>query len=289
MPRPQAPSRDRGDTPAAAYRVLPAPSTAATVASLLALATVAWVLTVRQAGSMADMVNGLGQVGRRMPNDMGIASFLGMWSVMMAAMMSPSVAPAVLAHRLVLRRRDEGVGPTVAFVAGYLAVWSIVGVLYLVPFLWFRALPGHAGGSRWLAALAGAVLAVAGGYQFTRRKTHCQQSCCSPVAVVGEHDVGSGVVGGLRTGASYGIHCLGCCWALMAVLLVVGLMNVVWMVALSVLFLAEKHSHRALVLGRLVGVALVVLGLAVVAKPSLLHAVSGASEKVPTTMHMNMG
>lgn len=246
---------------------------------LVAIAAAAWLVTVRQAGSMSNMVNGLGQVGRRMPNKMGIAAFLGMWAAMMAAMMSPTLAPVVLAHRLVLRRREEGIASTVAFVAGYLAVWWLVGVAYLLPFLWFRGLPADAADSWWLPAVAGTTFVLAGAYQFTRWKAHCQGTCCAPLAFVLDHDPGNGVARAFRVGMSSGAHCLGCCWALMAVLLVVGLMNLVWMIALSLLFLAEKHFRRALSLGRVVGVALVILGLAVMLRTELLHTISGARAK----------
>ncbi len=78
------------------------------------------------------------------------------------------------------------------------------------------------------------------------------------------------------------MHCLGCCWALMTVLLVVGLMNLVWMVALSLVFLAEKHWRQALRAGQAVGVGLVLLGLAVAVRPSLLPTISGnTAERAP--------
>ncbi len=277
---------ERPDTPATSYRTLPSRSVMITTVAVLAVAAIAWLITVRMAGSMSNMVNGLGQVGRRMPNDMGVGPFLWMWTAMMVAMMAPAVVPAALAHRLVLGRRGEGAVSTAAFVAGFLGVWALVGVLYLLPFLWFRGLPADAAESWWLPVLGGGILILAGGYQFSRRKAHCQGACCAPVALVVGSDAGTGAIRALRTGARHGIHCLGCCWALMTVLLVVGLMNVLWMIGLSLLFLAEKHWRQAIVAGRVVGVALVLLGVAVVAWPDLLHTVSGVPTEAPLMTQM---
>ncbi len=268
------------------YRLLPARSTAAIVTALLAVAAAGWVYTISRADSMSDMVTGLGQVGHLMPDTMAVTGFSAMWVAMMAAMMCPTLAPVVLAHRAMLRRRNEGLASSVGFVAGYLAVWWLVGLVYLLPYLWFRGLSVDAGGSRWLPALAGAVLVAAGAYQFTRRKAHCQESCSSPQAFVADHDAGRGVGGAFRTGAANGRHCLGCCAGLMAVLLVVGLMNLVWMVALSLVFLAEKHLRRSSGLGRMVGAALIVLGVVVGVWPTVLPPISGTSDKPPPMSDM---
>ena len=267
---------DRPDTPATSYRLLPTGRTAAIAGGLAVLAALAWAYVVRDASAMSDMVHGLGQVGQRMPNEMGVVAFLEMWAVMMAAMMAPAVLPAVLAHQAVLRRRDEGVAPSVAFVVGFLAVWSLVGAAYLIPFLWFRDLTAGAADSWWLPVVAGAVLVLAGAYQFSPWKAHCQQSCCAPVGLVLRHDAGKGTVGGLRTGLAHGFECLGCCWALMAVLLTVGLMNIFWMLGLTLVFVAEKHWPQALLFGRIFGAALIVLGLAAMAWPGVLHTISAA-------------
>ncbi len=277
----------QADTPATTYRALPSHSTLLVALLVIAVAAIAWFFTASMADSMSKMVNGLGQVGRRMPNEMGVGRFLLMWAVMMTAMMAPAVIPATLAHRLVLRGRGEAASSSAAFVVGFLAVWSVVGVVYLLPFLWFRGLAAETADSWWLPVVAGAILLVAGAYQFSRRKAHCQGACCAPVTLALDHDAGTGTTSAMRTGVRHGIHCLGCCWALMAVLLVVGLMNMVWMVGLSLLFLAEKHWRKALVFGRVVGVALVILGFAVMASPGLLSTLSGASAK-PAAMQMEM-
>ena len=277
------PDSDTPDTPRAAYGLLPRPLTAGIVAWLTGLAALAWVATVRQTGSMSDMVSGLGQVGGRLPNDMAVPVFLGMWVGMMVAMMFPTVVPMVLAHRLVVRRRREGAAPTVAFVGGYLAVWAVIGLVPLLAFLGFRNLASDAGDSRWLPAVAGTVLLTAGVYQFTAWKALCLRACRTPLTFVLHHDFGGGARSAFRAGLSHGAYCVGCCWALMAVLVVVGLMNLAWMALLALVFLAEKHWHHAVGLTRVVGVTLVLLGLAVIANPSLLPTISGVGEDPPAT------
>ncbi|MGH9177732.1 MAG: DUF2182 domain-containing protein [Acidimicrobiales bacterium] len=274
----------RPDTPRSTMRVLSQRVTVGVALWLVVFAAVAWALTARQARDMDDMVSGLGQVGARAANDMAAPVFLAMWVGMMVAMMFPTVVPMVLAHRAVVQRRGEGAGPTVAFVGGYLAVWSVIGLVPLAAFLGFRDLAADAGDSRWLPTLAGGILVAAGVYQFTGWKTVCLRACRSPLAFLIQHDFGGGSRSGFRSGAFHGAYCLGCCWALMAVLVVVGLMNLVWMAALSLVFLAEKNWRHGIGLTRLVGATLVVLGLAVVARPALLPDVSGAGSGSPAQM-----
>ena len=267
----------RGDTPRSAMSLWPGRVTLIVVGWLVGLAGIAWWTTVRQANSMSDMVSGLGQVGGRAPNDMTIPVFMGMWVGMMVAMMLPTVAPVVLAHRMVVQRRGEGNAPTFAFIAGYLIVWSLIGVIPLVGFLAFRDLAADAADSRWLPTVAGVVLVGAGTYQFTRWKAACLKACRSPMSFLMTHDFGGGSRSALKAGLSHGMYCLGCCWALMAVLVIVGLMNLVWMAGIALVFLAEKNWKRGIGLTKLVGAGLVGLGLAVIIWPDILPAVSGAS------------
>ncbi|MDP8977753.1 MAG: DUF2182 domain-containing protein [Actinomycetota bacterium] len=258
------------DTPRMTYRLLSRQMTVAVVAVLLGLAAVAWASTVGRALSMGGMVSGLAQVGGGMPASTGGPVFLGMWLVMMVAMMFPAVAPIVLAHRSVVMRRGDGSLPTVAFVGGYLVVWTVAGLLPLAALLGIWEISAEAAGERWLGTLAGGVLVVAGAYQFTAWKTTCLRACRTPMSFVLTHDWGGGSRSALRAGLSHGLFCLGCCWALTSVMLVVGLMNLMWMAALTLVFVAEKNWRRALGLTRVVGTVLVALGAAVVVQPSIL-------------------
>jgi predicted metal-binding membrane protein len=261
------------DTPRLAYRALERRATLTTVGILLALAALAWWSTLGNAHDMAGMVQGFAHVGVAMPFDMSTALFMSMWITMMVAMMFPTIAPIVLLHRMVVRRRGQGALPTVAFAGGYLVVWAAVGLVPLAVLVGFRQVSD---GSSWVDRAGAAVLLVAGAYQFTRWKETCLRACRTPLTFLATHDFGSGAWGAFRAGVSHGLYCLGCCWALMAVLFVVGLMNLAWMAAIAVVFLAEKNWRHGVVLTKVVGVALLAFGLVVLAHPSVLSSVTPA-------------
>ena len=237
---------------------LPRPLSAGIVAALLVCAAAAWLVTVSQAGSM-----GMGGIAM-----VGAALFLTTWLVMMVAMMFPSVAPMTLAFASVTRSRGEGVVPTAAFVLGYLLVWTAAGlvplaVLQAASHIWMTP-------PSWLPRAGGAVIVAAGIYQFTPLKDACLRACRSPLGFILSHDFGGGSASAVRAGVSHGTYCLGCCWALMAVLAVLGLMNIAWMAVFAAVFFIEKNVRRGELLPRIVGVACVAGGLAVVVWPVLL-------------------
>jgi predicted metal-binding membrane protein len=265
------------DTPGRVLGMLERRVTLTTTAALLGLAAVAWALTVQQAIGMSDMVTGLAQVGSRMPNLMSAPVFMLMWLTMMVAMMFPTIAPMVLAHRLVVLHRGDGALPSVAFVFGYIGVWTAIGVVPLTVFLGLRDLPDDAAIVPWLPRLSGLVLLVAGLYQFTPWKSLCLRACRTPLGFIMTHNFGSGSPGAFKAGLSHGAYCLGCCWALMTVLVVVGLMNLVWMALLSLVFLAEKNWQFGIQLNRLIGSATALIGLAVLVVPDVLSIVSGGA------------
>jgi predicted metal-binding membrane protein len=244
--------------PASRVSPLTRPASVTIVAALLVCAGVAWVITVRQAGAM-------GMGGMAMMN---ASLFLITWIVMMVAMMFPSIAPMTVAFASVTRSRGEGYAPTALFVLGYIAVWAISGLVPLavaqaVNQLWMTP-------PSWLPRVGGAVIVLAGIYQFTPLKDTCLRACRSPLGFIIAHNFGAGTPAALRAGASHGLYCLGCCWALMAVLAVIGLMNVAWMAVIAAVFFVEKNVRRGELLPKAVGAACVVAGLAVVAWPGLL-------------------
>jgi predicted metal-binding membrane protein len=259
------------EQPRSAFYVLQRRITIGIVAVLLVLAGVSWWNTVGNSRDMSSMVQGIAQVGRDMPFDMSIGLFLSMWVAMMSAMMLPTIAPIVLLHRSVARRRGEGATPTVAFVGGYLIVWALIGLIPLAALIGFRHI---AETSTWVARAGGGVLVLAGLYQFTPWKTACLKACRSPLSFLMTHDFGSGPGGALRVGLSHGAYCLGCCWALMAVLFVVGLMNLGWMAGIAIVFLAEKNWRRGVGLTYVVGAAVALLGIAIIAHPAWLSTVA---------------
>lgn len=264
------------DTPRGAFGLLSWRINLAIVAVLAALSALAWRSTIRQSQMMEQMAMGLGQLGALMPGVMSTGLFLAMWATMMAAMMLPAVAPMALAHLAVVRRRGEGILPTAAFVASYFAIWVAIGAIPLLAYLWLEQASMEAAQSRWLPALAGAILIAAGVYQFTSWKSVCLEKCQSPFAFIMTHDFGGGIRSAVRAGAAHGVYCVGCCFALFSVLLVVGLMNLLWMAALFALVLVERNWKHGLFVARGAGAALVVLGIAVIARPAILFVLSSA-------------
>jgi predicted metal-binding membrane protein len=246
----------------------------ATVAALFSLAVIAWLLTVRQAMDMRSMVTGVADVGTLMPNNMSAPVFMTMWVTMMVAMMFPTIAPMVLAHRMVVAKRAGGSLASMAFVAGYLVLWTVAGIIPLGLFLAFNNLAPTSTLASSLPRIAGATLLVAGLYQFTPFKAVCLRACRNPFDFITSHDFGAGPLNDFRAGLSHGAFCLGCCWTLMVVLVVVGLMNLAWMAILAVVFLAEKNWRHGVGLARIAGTAVAVLGIVVIAEPGLLQVIS---------------
>lgn len=261
------------DQQGAAPRILDKRSTAEVAVPLVAVAILSWLFTISQASHMSGMISGLGQVTTHMPNDMAWPGFMLMWMGMMAAMMVPTIGPVLVAQRAAARARGEGALVSFEFVAGYLAVWLLIGLVPLAAFLAFRNPPTPAQSESWLQIAGAAVLVAAGAYQFTPWKSYCLGACRSPLGFVRRHG-GPGTRGALGGGARYGMYCVGSCWALMAVLAVVGLMNLAWMAAIALVFLAEKNWRHGVLLSRVAGAALVALGVSVAALPSLLSVIS---------------
>lgn len=255
------------DTARSSYRVLQVKATLATCAVLLGLSALAWWSTARTADNMmTGMADGIASSATAMmPFDTSAPVFMAMWTVMMVAMMFPTIAPIVLLHQKVVKSPLL----TTAFVGGYLLVWTAVG---LVPLAILYAFRNIAMDASWVAPLSGIILATAGAYQFTPWKDTCQRACRSPLNFLMTHDFGQGPAGAVRVGATHGLYCLGCCWALMAVLFVVGLMNLVWMAAIAVIFVVEKNFQYGAIVTRIAGAALIVLGIAVLVDHTILEA-----------------
>jgi predicted metal-binding membrane protein len=199
------------------------------VALLFVLAAVAWWSTVdRMRGMDAGPGTDLGTLGW----------FLGVWTVMMAAMMLPSVSPTVALYSQMTKGRSP-LRPLV-FTSGYLLVWAGAGVLAFGladaggrvtgdVLSWDRA-------GRWLA---GGILVLAAVYELTPLKNVCLGKCRSPLGFL----LGSwrdGMRGALSMGTRHGAWCLGCCWALMASLFALGVMSIAWMAFVAALIAAEK-------------------------------------------------
>jgi predicted metal-binding membrane protein len=233
---------------------------------------------IAPAGSMAGMdmegmdmegmdMSGMEGMGMSAPtwSWTGAAAFIAMWTVMMAAMMLPAAAPMILVFAAAQARRARTVTvPTWIFVAGYIAVWAAAGVLAYALVQAAGAVAAGMGAealARWAPRALGLTLIVAGLYQFTPFKRVCLSHCRSPMAFVAQH-WRDGRIGALRMGLAHGAYCLGCCWALFAVLLAAGMMSLAWMLLLTVVVFVEKvfpHGRRA---APVIGIALAALGLA---------------------------
>jgi predicted metal-binding membrane protein len=233
----------------------------ALVALLFGLAALAWWSTAdRMAGMDAGPGTDLGALGW----------FLGVWVVMMAAMMFPSLAPTAALYARMTHRR----GPVrpLLFAAGYLLVWGAAGLvafgLYRAGRSVFGSSLGWDSGGRWLA---GGVLALAAVYEFTPLKDVCLAKCRSPLAFL----LGTwreGPRGALEMGARHAGWCLGCCWGLMAALFALGVMSLTWMALVAALIALEKTLPWRRTVTWVTAGLLLALAIAVVAVP---HEVPG--------------
>jgi predicted metal-binding membrane protein len=193
-----------------------------------------------------------------------LALLFAMWVVMMAGMMLPSAAPTFLLYAGVIRKSPEGErarAHVYAFASGYLLVWTAFSLIATVlqrlfAHLLFLSPMMEARGRGFGSAL----LMVAGLYQLTPFKRTCLESCRMPAAFIARHWK-RGVAGGFRLGLAHGLYCLGCCWALMLLLFVGGVMNLWWIGALTVFVLLEKLAPLGAQGGRLSGVLIVAMGV----------------------------
>jgi predicted metal-binding membrane protein len=192
-------------------------------------------------------------------------TFLVAWTAMMVAMMLPSSAPMFLLYRMSAGDGSRGELRTLSFVGGYLLVWAAAGVIVLVAQRFFDSVLD--GGMRPLGVAA--VLVAAGAYQFTPLKATCLRACQTPADFLVRHWRG-GTLGPLRLGIDHGLYCLGCCWALMAVLVAAGGMGLAWVALIALIVLIEKLVPRATWFSRVVGVAFVVGALVVMLRPELV-------------------
>ena len=246
---------------------------AVVLGGLVVVTAAAWIYLFLGAGVPMDAMDmGGGQITMMAPEwSLGYAVLIFlMWAVMMVAMMLPAAAPVILLAAVVDRRRDEqraAGAPTrsALFATGYLLVW--VGFSIAATALQW-ALDEAGLLSETMAAanrvLAGAVLLAAGIYQWTPLKDACLSHCRSPLGFLMQHWRG-GARGTVETGIRHGLFCLGCCWVLMALLFVGGLMNLLWVAAITLLVLLEKTAPWGGRMSRVTGIVLALWGAATLA------------------------
>jgi predicted metal-binding membrane protein len=247
---------------------------AAALAALTALswAYILWLAAVMDMGGMN--MNGFRMVpagiGLMMPapepwEATEFAYVFAMWAVMMVGMMTPSAAPMVLIYARVGRQasaQGRPLAPAGWFVAGYLAAWtSFAFAATAAQWVLDRAAlldPMMASASR---AFGGIVLIAAGLYQWTPLKDRCLAHCQSPLQFILRHGgFRGGARGAFDLGLRHGAYCVGCCWGLMALLFVGGVMNVLWIAAISVFVLIEKVVPAGRAISRLAGLAFIAAG-----------------------------
>jgi predicted metal-binding membrane protein len=209
---------------------------------------------------------------------LGVILFLAMWVAMMIAMMFPSVYPMVLLFARVSKGQAGQSGkrqvPTWVFVAGYLAIWTLFGGLMYLGSLLVQWMGGQVSWfGEWAFVASGLVLIAAGLYQISRWKGVCLTHCRSPLSFV-LHQWRAGTLGAFRMGIDHGAYCIGCCWGLMLVMFVMGLMSLVWMGCLTVVIFLEKVTRYGPALSKVVGGVLILLGVGILLHPTLIQHLS---------------
>jgi len=237
------------------------------VFALLGVIILAWGYLLLGAGMSLDEMGGM-PMAQEQPiwTPAYAAVVLAMWAVMMAAMMLPSAAPMILLYGTIANRRELRGDPAVGagvFGLGYIVVWtafSLAAVALQFGLDHAQLLsPMMSVTSR---SVAGSVLIAAGIYQWTPLKQACLRRCRSPLEFL-MTEWREGPVGALKMGLRHGTYCLGCCWMLMLLLFVGGIMNIAWIATVAAFVLIEKVSPGGHWIGRVTGVALAVWGVAI--------------------------
>ena len=238
-------------------------------ALLLLSAATAWI-------AVAALRHGMGAMPGTM--GLGVIAFLGVWTLMMAAMMFPGVAPfASFYTRTFTEHRERRL---LAFASGYLLVWAAIGLpAFGAAWIADRLVADHATAATALAAI---VFLSCGVYQLTPLKDRCLALCRSPLGFTLKYTTYQGRGRDLRAGVLHGAFCAGCCWALMLLLLAFGLMNVLAMLAVATAVFIEKTWRHGVRFARALGVLSLVFAVLVVVRPAIapgLHAPSTPIEK----------
>ena len=231
---------------------------------LLAILLLSWIYLINASAGMRSMLSqaemhaamGMAEM-QSWPREL-LALFV-MWAVMMVGMMLPSAAPLILLILGVYRRRDDRNTRlnSILFLGGYLLVWTIFSLAAASgQIALHRAALLSADMAARSGILTAAILIITGVYQWLPMKGACLVHCRSPLAFLSHH-WREGRTGAVRMGFVHGLFCVGCCWALMTLLFVAGVMNLLWVAAIAVFVLVEKLSRQGLLFGRVVGVLLI--------------------------------
>ena len=247
----------------------------AIVVTLVTLVCVSWIYLVYVSNGISDMEMsssmknnmGMGAMKPGVPMPWGVGdwiSMLIMWSVMMIGMMIPSASPMIILFARLKTQKSAQVKsyiPTLVFVSGYVVIWSGFSILATIAnyILHSNAMMSGMMGETTSSIVGGVLLVAAGIFQFTPIKKACLNKCRTPMGFL-MTNWKDGNSGALRMGLEHGTYCLGCCWLLMALLFVLGVMNLVWIAALALFVLIEKMAPNAQWIGWISGVALIIWG-----------------------------
>jgi predicted metal-binding membrane protein len=250
------------------------------LAAIAAIAILAWAHIIWSAVAPAAHPSGAGAMEGMAGHGAGpglapwsVADFVAMllmWSVMMVGMMTPSAAPMILIYARVGRKAAGGgtpFAPSGWFASGYLLAWAAFALAatilqWLLEQAMLLAPMTASAGPR----LGGLLLVAAGAYQWTPLKHACLTQCQSPFQFIQRHGGFRGDRGGaLRLGLRHGAFCIGCCWALMLLLFVGGVMNLLWIAGIALLVLAEKVLPYGRLISRAAGAAMIAAGAALAA------------------------
>jgi predicted metal-binding membrane protein len=243
---------------------LPRRERAFILTGLLGVTVLAWGYLLAMAADMEGMTAGMAAPRLAAWSPLDWILMLLMWAVMMVGMMLPSATPTILLFAAVRHKqsaRGHDIAPVPAFVAGYLAAWtgfSIAAVILqwgLERLALLTPMMAAAGNS-----FGGVVLIAAGLYQLSPIKHRCLEHCRSPIEFLSRH-WRPGVAGAVGMGLEHGAYCVGCCWVLMALLFVGGVMNLLWVAAITGFVLVEKVAPRGNIVRRVAALLLIAWGI----------------------------
>jgi predicted metal-binding membrane protein len=243
--------------------------------SLVVTVIIAWLyLLYMNRGVPSMKMTGMDMPGMVMPelhqwSAASVLFLIVMWAVMMMAMMLPSAAPMVLTFLSLNQRRRVAARPLVPasiFLLGYIVVWT--GYSIVAALAQWRLHEAALLSSTMKATsplVSGGLLIAAGVFQWTPFKRACLKSCRSPLSFL-MSDWREGAAGAFIMGLRHGTYCVGCCWILMTLLFVAGVMNLLWVALISLFVMAEKVLARGPLLGHAAGIALVTAGVVLMAR-----------------------
>ena len=243
-------------------------TTVLTYAALLVVTGAAWGHVVWMA--LTDEMAGMDMV--MTPTFVDALAFVAAWAIMMAAMMLPSALPMIGLYAATLRTEpgaESRSAPVALFTLIYLGLWAATGLPMYAASVGLSAIASEA-----RAYGIAAVLVAAGVFQLSPLKQVCLRRCRSPLGFLLGHWQ-AGWRGSLALGWSHAMYCLGCCWALMVVLVAAGAMGLVWVLLVAAVVAAEKVLPGGEWIARATGIALLVLGAAILTRPSLAMTLRG--------------